>query len=271
MGEKYPALHTQLFDLSDLALSGLGHYVFYDHTVSVSTLMHSNRRRFKPGLRSDMKQKWRSSFCVFSYIGKTDSITISIWNHKKIHKRQGAGFLGCIRLLSNAISRLKDTGCKFVSCVWSPLSSNSKVTQTLTLCFDGFPPDQRLDLCKLNPSDSDAVRGHIVGKPEQRGHFLTLFSFLSPCADSLTLCLFSVSLQTRERIGSGGPVVDCRGLLENDGWVTFTPPTSSVQFITKSCCYCLSCPLISKVWDVKSSRMSSLTGDCQAGSCVEKN
>lgn len=52
--------------------------------------------------------------CVWfrSYIGKTDSITISIWNHKKIHKRQGAGFLGCIRLLSNAISRLKDTGCK---------------------------------------------------------------------------------------------------------------------------------------------------------------
>lgn len=51
---------------------------------------------------------------IFSYIGKTDSITISIWNHKKIHKRQGAGFLGCIRLLSNAISRLKDTGCKSV-------------------------------------------------------------------------------------------------------------------------------------------------------------
>lgn len=29
-----------------------------------------------------------------------------------------------------------------------------------------FPllPDQRLDLCKLNSSDSDAVRGQIVGK-----------------------------------------------------------------------------------------------------------
>uniref|UniRef100_A0A8C1RMM9 HECT-type E3 ubiquitin transferase n=1 Tax=Cyprinus carpio TaxID=7962 RepID=A0A8C1RMM9_CYPCA len=76
-----------------------------------------------------------------------------VWNHKKIHKKQGAGFLGCVRLLSNAISRLKDTGY------------------------------QRLDLCKLNPSDSDAVRGQIV-----------------------------VSLQTRDRIGSGGPVVDCRGL-----------------------------------------------------------
>lgn len=30
------------------------------------------------------------------------------------------------------------------------------------LCL--LPPDQRLDLCKLNPSDSDAVRGQIVGK-----------------------------------------------------------------------------------------------------------
>lgn len=56
-------------------------------------------------------------WAFFSYIGKTDSITISIWNHKKIHKRQGAGFLGCIRLLSNAISRLKDTGCKSVAAV----------------------------------------------------------------------------------------------------------------------------------------------------------
>lgn len=48
------------------------------------------------------------------YIGKADSITISVWNHKKIHKKQGAGFLGCVRLLSNAINRLKDTGCKYL-------------------------------------------------------------------------------------------------------------------------------------------------------------
>lgn len=55
------------------------------------------------------------SFVRFRYIGKTDSITISVWNHKKIHKKQGAGFLGCVRLLSNAISRLKDTGCELPS------------------------------------------------------------------------------------------------------------------------------------------------------------
>lgn len=78
-----------------------------------------------------------------------------------------------------------------------------------------LPPDQRLDLCKLNPSDSDAVRGQVVG---EGGH--ALLQNLEPAeASAVTTSLFSVSLQTRDRIGSGGPVVDCRGLLENDGSV----------------------------------------------------
>uniref|UniRef100_A0A8C4KA18 HECT-type E3 ubiquitin transferase n=1 Tax=Dromaius novaehollandiae TaxID=8790 RepID=A0A8C4KA18_DRONO len=101
-------------------------------------------------VKNTLDPKWNQHYDL--YVGKTDSITISVWNHKKIHKKQGAGFLGCVRLLSNAISRLKDTGY------------------------------QRLDLCKLNPTDTDAVRGQIV-----------------------------VSLQTRDRIGTGGSVVDCRG------------------------------------------------------------
>ncbi|XP_013929994.1 PREDICTED: E3 ubiquitin-protein ligase SMURF1 [Thamnophis sirtalis] len=107
-------------------------------------------------VKNTLDPKWNQHYDL--YVGKSDSITISVWNHKKIHKKQGAGFLGCVRLLSNAISRLKDTGY------------------------------QRLDLCKLNPTDTDAVRGQIV-----------------------------VSLQTRDRIGTGGSVVDCRGLLENEG------------------------------------------------------
>ncbi|KPP71474.1 E3 ubiquitin-protein ligase SMURF1-like, partial [Scleropages formosus] len=107
-------------------------------------------------VKSTLDPKWNQHYDL--YVGKADSITISVWNHKKIHKKQGAGFLGCVRLLSNAISRMKDTGY------------------------------QRLDLCKLTPSDSDTVRGQII-----------------------------VSLQTRDRIGGGGPVVDCRGLLESEG------------------------------------------------------
>uniref|UniRef100_A0A8C6V4S2 HECT-type E3 ubiquitin transferase n=1 Tax=Neogobius melanostomus TaxID=47308 RepID=A0A8C6V4S2_9GOBI len=106
-------------------------------------------------VRNTLDPKWNQHYDL--YIGKSDSITISVWNHKKIHKKQGAGFLGCVRLLSNAINRLKDTGY------------------------------QRLDLNKLSPNDSDTVRGQIV-----------------------------VSLQSRDRIGSGGPVVDCSRLFDND-------------------------------------------------------
>ncbi|KAG7271158.1 hypothetical protein CRUP_002807 [Coryphaenoides rupestris] len=84
-------------------------------------------------VRNTLDPKWNQHYDL--YIGKSDSITISVWNHKKIHKKQGAGFLGCVRLLSNAINRLKDTG---------------------------------------------------------------------------------LSLQSRDRIGSGGPVVDCSQLFDND-------------------------------------------------------
>lgn len=48
------------------------------------------------------------------YIGKGDGITISIWNHKKVQKKQGGGFLGCVRILSGTIQKLKDTGCEYM-------------------------------------------------------------------------------------------------------------------------------------------------------------
>ncbi|XP_078510463.1 E3 ubiquitin-protein ligase SMURF2 isoform X3 [Lissotriton helveticus] len=81
-------------------------------------------------VKNTLDPKWNQHYDL--YIGKSDSITISVWNHKKIHKKQGAGFLGCVRLLCSAINRLKDTGY------------------------------QRLDLCKLGPNDNDTVRGQIV-------------------------------------------------------------------------------------------------------------
>ena len=48
----------------------------------------------------------------FRFLSRSDSVTISVWNSRKVHKRQGAGFLGCVRLNPSTISRLKDTGCK---------------------------------------------------------------------------------------------------------------------------------------------------------------
>uniref|UniRef100_A0AAY4CPW7 E3 ubiquitin-protein ligase n=1 Tax=Denticeps clupeoides TaxID=299321 RepID=A0AAY4CPW7_9TELE len=102
-------------------------------------------------VRNTLDPKWNQHYDL--YIGKSDSITISVWNHKKIHKKQGAGFLGCVRLLSNAINRLKDTGCK------------RHILMPLVMSF---------------------------------------------------FCFHAVSLQSRDRIGTGGPVVDCSRLFDND-------------------------------------------------------
>ena len=80
--------------------------------------------------KTTLDPKWNQHFDL--YIGKGDGITISVWNNKKIHKKQGGGFLGCVRILSSTVQRLKDTGY------------------------------QRLDLCKASAEDPDPVKGEIV-------------------------------------------------------------------------------------------------------------
>lgn len=80
--------------------------------------------------KNTLDPKWNQHYDL--YVGHKDSITISVWNHKKIHKKQGAGFLGCVRILSNAIHQLKDTGF------------------------------QRLDLQRQSSDDTETVRGQIV-------------------------------------------------------------------------------------------------------------
>ncbi|CAH0394454.1 unnamed protein product [Bemisia tabaci] len=80
--------------------------------------------------KATLDPKWNQHYDL--YIGKSDGITISVWNHKKIHKKQGGGFLGCVRIMSNTIHRLKDTGY------------------------------QRLDLCKASGDDPEQVKGQIV-------------------------------------------------------------------------------------------------------------
>ncbi|XP_025415706.1 E3 ubiquitin-protein ligase SMURF2 [Sipha flava] len=69
------------------------------------------------------------------YLSKGDHVTITLWNHKKIHKniqKPASGFLGCVRLSWNQIQRYKDTGY------------------------------QKLDLIKLNPDDPVPIRGQLV-------------------------------------------------------------------------------------------------------------
>ncbi|KAL1472920.1 hypothetical protein MTO96_022695 [Rhipicephalus appendiculatus] len=59
--------------------------------------------------KNTLDPKWNQHYDL--YLSRSDSITISVWNHKKkFQKKQGAGFLGCVRIMANAIQQLKDTG-----------------------------------------------------------------------------------------------------------------------------------------------------------------
>ncbi|XP_077868979.1 E3 ubiquitin-protein ligase SMURF2 [Saccoglossus kowalevskii] len=81
--------------------------------------------------RATLDPKWNQHYDLF--VGRNDCITISIWNHRKIHKKkQGAGFLGCVKIIANTIQRLKDTGY------------------------------QKLDLCRSSQDDGESVRGQVV-------------------------------------------------------------------------------------------------------------
>lgn len=80
--------------------------------------------------RNTLDPKWNQYYDL--YVGKGDGISISVWNRRKIHKKAGSGFLGCVRIVSSAIHRLKDTGY------------------------------QRLDLTRVGHDECEPVRGQIV-------------------------------------------------------------------------------------------------------------
>ena len=50
--------------------------------------------------------------CVARFLSRSDTVTVSVWNNRKVHKKEGAGFLGCVRLTPPTITRMKDTGCE---------------------------------------------------------------------------------------------------------------------------------------------------------------
>jgi len=80
--------------------------------------------------KATVDPKWSSHYDLF--LSRGDGITISVWNQKKVHKNSGSGFLGCVRISSSTVQRLKDTGY------------------------------QRLDLGKSSPDDPTPVKGQII-------------------------------------------------------------------------------------------------------------
>ena len=62
--------------------------------------------------KASLDPKWNVHYDL--YLSKGDGIMISVWNQKKIHKKQSSGFLGCVRIVASTIQRLKDTGCEYI-------------------------------------------------------------------------------------------------------------------------------------------------------------
>lgn len=80
--------------------------------------------------KASLDPKWNAHYDL--YLGPNDGIVISIWNQRKVQKKHGSGFLGCVRISATMILRLKDTGY------------------------------QRLNLSKGSPEDQDQIKGQII-------------------------------------------------------------------------------------------------------------
>lgn len=89
--------------------------------------------------KNTLDPKWNQHYDL--YVGKADAITISVWNDKKVHKKNGGfGFLGCVRLHANAIHRLKDTGYQRLDLVSdnnNPLPVKGQIVVSL-MSRDGY-------------------------------------------------------------------------------------------------------------------------------------
>jgi len=60
-------------------------------------------------VKNTLDPKWNQYYDL--YLTKNDIVVISVWNDRKVHKKNvSSGFLGCVRLTNAAITRLKDTG-----------------------------------------------------------------------------------------------------------------------------------------------------------------
>lgn len=99
--------------------------------ISVDSSSSGNGQAYATEVcKASLDPKWNAHYDL--YLGPNDGIAISIWNHRKVQKKHGSGFLGCVRISATMILRLKDMGY------------------------------QRLNLSKGSPDDQDQIKGQII-------------------------------------------------------------------------------------------------------------
>ena len=69
------------------------------------------------------------------FLSRSDSVTVSVWNNRKVQRREGAGFLGCVRLSPVNITRLRDTGCELFLCTATAENRRETDCVCVELCW----------------------------------------------------------------------------------------------------------------------------------------
>ena len=91
--------------------------IFQNFVKSLTNCSITGQSHATESSKNTLDPKWNVYYDLL--LSSEDAINISVWNDKKIHSKKDGGliklnnagaFLGCVKLLSNAIQRLKDTG-----------------------------------------------------------------------------------------------------------------------------------------------------------------
>ncbi|XP_065659340.1 E3 ubiquitin-protein ligase SMURF2 isoform X2 [Hydra vulgaris] len=119
-------------------------------------------------LKKTVDPKWNQYYDLF--VAHTESITISVWNQRKVHKCRGAGFLGAVKVLPTAIERLKDKGYHSLNLTNVNSDDNQYVTGQITVSIASKEYNKGrsavVDLVGnvlLVPNDDVLVTNHISG------------------------------------------------------------------------------------------------------------
>lgn len=108
------------------------------------------------------------------YLGKNDCLTISVWNQKKVHKKQGAGFLGCVKILPSLIHSFKDTSCKYNNCAERKATFNPRNEQSECRPDSSLNSPKTTDICA---EMMDELRGVLACNLSKREEFICVLFY----------------------------------------------------------------------------------------------
>lgn len=78
------------------------------HLIHISCFKHKI-----PTVNTEFFSQYKHIIIIMQFLLTLTCYFYSVWNQRKVHKRQGSGFLGCVRIQPSTVHKLKDTGCMY--------------------------------------------------------------------------------------------------------------------------------------------------------------